>query len=71
MARGETEKALAALETQVDHKHYAGWWFMRKHPQWEPLWGEPRFEALMARIEEDIAVQRENLAQLDAAETGP
>jgi len=71
MARGETEKALATLGTLVDHRHYAGWWFMRKHPQWEPLWGEPRFETLMARIEEDISVQRENLSRMEAGDAGP
>jgi TolB-like protein/Tfp pilus assembly protein PilF len=67
MALGETDKALAALETRVDHGHRGQWWFWRKMPLYEPLWGEPRFEAAMQKIQDDIAIQRANLAQSETA----
>lgn len=70
MAVGEHEKAIQAVETLTAHKHYGGWWFMRKQPQFEPLWGTPRFEAAMQKIEDDIAIQRANLARSEAAQAG-
>jgi tetratricopeptide (TPR) repeat protein len=66
-AIGDYEKAISVFETRVDHKHYSGWWFMRMHPQFEPLWGTPRFEAAMQKIEDDLAIQRANLARMDTA----
>jgi TolB-like protein len=67
MVLGEPEKALTAIETRVSHGHWGKWWFMRKMPLYEPLWGEPRFEAAMQKIEDDLVVQRANLARLETA----
>ena len=67
MALGEKDKALAAIETQVGHGHWAGWWFWRKMPLYEPLWGEPRFEAAMQKIQDEIAIQRASLDKMDTA----
>jgi TolB-like protein/Tfp pilus assembly protein PilF len=67
LALGEPDKALSAIETRVDHKHYGSWWFMRQMPLYEPLWGNPRFEAAMQKIQDDIAVQRANLAKMQTA----
>lgn len=36
---------------------------------YEPLWGEPRFEAALRKVEDALAVQRAGLAAADAAET--
>jgi tetratricopeptide (TPR) repeat protein len=68
-ARGRLDEALDAIETWVSHHHYQQWFFVRKHPQWEPLWGHPRFEAAMQQIINDMAEQRANLARLE--EQGP
>ena len=70
VARGQVDKALDALEISISHRHYQGWFFLRKHPQFEPLWGHPRFEAAMQQIEDDLVIQRENLARMEA-EAGP
>jgi len=63
VAVGDHEKALTAIETQVEHQHYSQWFFMRKYPLFEPLWGDPRFEAAMQKIQDEIAVQRSRLAE--------
>lgn len=61
MARGQVDKALDYLEVKYSHRHYGGWYFLRKHPQFEPLWGHPRFEAAMRQVEKEMAIQRANL----------
>jgi TolB-like protein/Flp pilus assembly protein TadD len=70
-ARGRIEESLDSIETWVSHRHYQGWYFLRSHPQWEPLQGHPRFEAAMQQIQDDLAVQRANLAAIESAEAGP
>jgi tetratricopeptide (TPR) repeat protein len=65
-ARGRMEEALDSIETSVSHHHYQQWFFLRMHPQWEPLQGHPRFEAAMQQIEADMKQQREILAQSEA-----
>jgi len=67
---GETEKALAVLETQLAHGHYYYWMFDHRLPMYEPLRGEPRYRELLAERDRKLDVQRELIAQLDA-ETGP
>ena len=66
VVRGDNEKALAAIETAVEHGHFQGWYFWRKHPEMQPLWGTPRFEAAMQRVAEELARQRENLSRMKA-----
>jgi TolB-like protein/Tfp pilus assembly protein PilF len=66
VVRGDIDKALAVIETQVEHGHIQGWYFWRKHPEMEPLWGTPRFEAAMQRVAEELARQRENLSRMKA-----
>jgi TolB-like protein/lipopolysaccharide biosynthesis regulator YciM len=65
MVLGQPEKALSAIETRVSHGHWHQWWFMRRMPLYEPLRGEPRFEAAMQKIEDDLVVQRANLAETE------
>jgi TolB-like protein/Flp pilus assembly protein TadD len=67
LALGQADRALSAIETQIEHRHYRTWWFMRKSPLHEPLWGDPRFEAAMQKIQDDLAVQRANLAKMQTA----
>jgi hypothetical protein len=66
---GARDKALAAIETRFAHGHYGGWWLLRHMPQMEPLWGDPRFEATLQRVEAEMAVQREEVIRMEAAGT--
>jgi TolB-like protein len=65
-AAGDYEKALDAFEVVVDHGHYQFWWAWTKFPTLEPLRGNPRWEAGLAKIQERNAQQRENLARIRA-----
>jgi len=67
LAVGEPEKALLAIETRMNHEHFDGWWWPRKLALYEPLWGDPQFEAAMQKVEDAMAVQRANLARMDTA----
>jgi hypothetical protein len=67
MVLGQPEKALSAIETRVSHGHWHQWWFMRRMPLYEPLRGEPRFEVAIQKIEDDLVVQRANLADTETA----
>ena len=70
LAAGDLEKALTAIETSFDHGHINGWWIASKLPLWEPLRGNPRFEAAFERVRQRTSAQRENLARIDS-EAGP
>ncbi len=70
LVHGDIEKSLQAFETRVAHGHISGWWIFTRAPWFEPLRGEPRFEAALQQIRDTIAMQRENLARIDA-EAGP
>jgi TolB-like protein/Tfp pilus assembly protein PilF len=70
LASGDHAKALDAFETQVAHGHIGGWWVNTRMPWFEPLRGEPRFEAALQSIRDRMAVQRENLARMEA-QAGP
>jgi len=67
LATGQADKALMAIEERLNDRHYDGWWWLRKMPVYEPLWGDPRFEAAMQRVEDEMAIQRANLAQNETA----
>jgi hypothetical protein len=67
LAIGDQDKALAAIETRAAHGHNAQWWFMHKVPRYELLWGEPRFEAVLQKIRDDLVNQRANLARMETA----
>ena len=66
IVRGDIEKSLAAFETQVAHGHISGWWLQTRLPWYDPLRGEPRFEAALQQIRDRVAMQRENLARMDS-----
>ena len=65
-AAGDYEKALDAFEVTVDHGHYQFWWAWTNFPTFEPLRGNPRWQAGLAKIHERNALQRENLARIRA-----
>ena len=67
LAVGETEKAMRSIDTRISHEHFGGWLWARKLSIYEPLWGDPRFEAAMQTVEDAMAVQRANLAQMETA----
>jgi hypothetical protein len=55
--RGEKDKALRSLQQGYD----AGWrdhWTLRKNPIFESLRDEPAFQALLTRMESDVAQMR-------------
>jgi tetratricopeptide (TPR) repeat protein len=64
LALGEPDKAMDAIEQRVEHGHGFAWFFMRKEPQYEALWGTPRFEAVWQKIQDKLAGQRERAARI-------
>ncbi|MBC7925540.1 MAG: hypothetical protein H7039_07775 [Bryobacteraceae bacterium] len=57
MALGETEKALDCLELAA-HRHDAPVLALGVHPLWNPLRSEPRFRALLQRLNLEEAEER-------------
>ena len=50
-----------------EHRHYGGWWFLQRAPSFEPLWGEPRFEAVMAQVDAEMTQQRQRVEEMLAS----
>ncbi len=42
-----------------------GWWRLEREPIYEPLWGEPEFQALMDEIRADMATQLERVREME------
>jgi tetratricopeptide (TPR) repeat protein len=64
--KGDKQKALSALRRAVDEKWRAGWrYFLKRAPSLEPLHDEPEFQAMVAEIEADMAVQLERVLQME------
>jgi tetratricopeptide (TPR) repeat protein len=70
-AAGRMEEALEALEARFSNGGYQGWMFYRDLEPFEPLLGDPRFEALMQNVETEMERQRSSLAKLVPVEAGP
>jgi TolB-like protein/Tfp pilus assembly protein PilF len=66
---GDVDNALATIETHMspEHRHYGGWWFLRRSPTFEPLWGDPRFETVMANVEAEMTLQRQRVEEMQAS----
>jgi tetratricopeptide (TPR) repeat protein len=64
---GRYDEALRFFEQYVDHGHWGDWhWFYVKDmPYWDPVRENPRYIALMSRVEELKAEQRELIRRLD------
>ena len=59
LVAGDTEKALASLETQLAHGHFQSWQFDHQMPMYRLIEHEPRYRDLLAERERRIAEQRE------------
>jgi TolB-like protein/predicted Zn-dependent protease len=68
-ALGARERALDALEARFANGHYEIWQLLSRWPPFEPLWGDPRFEAALRQAEQATARQREEVIRMEAAGT--
>ncbi len=59
---GDYEKALDGFEKMVEGGFYEGWWAWSQLPEFEPLRGNPRWQAGLAKIQKRNEQQREKLA---------
>ena len=59
LVAGDTEKALASLETQLAHGHFQSWQFDHQMPMYRLIEHEPRYRDLLAERDRRIAEQRE------------
>ncbi len=71
-ALGDQESALGMMATMLEHRHFQSWWEPPRLEFFQPLVGDPRFEALMDAFDAEMARQRANLDRLEAeAVAGP
>ena len=67
LTSGDTEKALDSIEMQLDHGHLYWRDLIFRMPMYDQIRDEPRFQAVVEERERRIAIQREAVAQMDAA----
>jgi hypothetical protein len=61
--QGRKEDALAAFRRGVEQQHWRGdWCWLQLHPTLESVVGDPRLEALITEVRDDLARQRKRLA---------
>ena len=63
--QGDVDRALGQLRKLVDAGWRGGWWRLEREPIYEPLWGEPEFQALMDKIRADMATQLERVREME------
>jgi TolB-like protein/Flp pilus assembly protein TadD len=69
LVSGDAQTALEAYGAAVDQGLLINdWFFWSKLPWWKPLQGNPRYLALVARIEEHLAEQKRLLIEMDQSE---
>jgi TolB-like protein/Tfp pilus assembly protein PilF len=64
LAQGKFDEAIETLEKVVDHGFYGRWWLRTPLPLFDPVRDDPRFLAALAKIDAEMARQRENLARM-------
>jgi TolB-like protein/cytochrome c-type biogenesis protein CcmH/NrfG len=67
LLNGSYDRAFAFFDQYVEQAHFANyfWIFVRQLPWWDPVRSHPRYVAMMSRIEEIKAEQRELIRRLD------
>jgi tetratricopeptide (TPR) repeat protein len=65
--RGETEEALARLRIAIDEGWRNRWWWLKYRPTLASIRDHPEFQAMVAELEADAAMQRERLESSRAA----
>ena len=64
--QGEKQKALSALRQAIDEGWRSIWWyFLKDDPSLESLHDEPEFQAMVAEIEADMAVQLARVSEME------
>ena len=64
--QGNKQKALAALRQAIDEGWRASWWYyLKQDPTLESLQDEPEFQAMVAEIEADMAVQLARVREME------
>jgi TolB-like protein/predicted Zn-dependent protease len=70
LANGDNDKALAAMETSMEHGHVMGWVRVTNAPIYDPIRLDPRFFAMREEYDRLMAAQRE-LIEAGGVEPGP
>ena len=61
---GQYDQALSALEEQVENGFISWWWVNYQWPWWDNVRSEPRFQAAMQSIQDQVAEQRQLIDQM-------
>jgi TolB-like protein/DNA-binding winged helix-turn-helix (wHTH) protein len=65
--QGDIDLAIEWLRELVDAGWRDGWWRLEREPIYEPLWGEPEFQAIMNEVRADMATQLERVREMERA----
>ncbi len=63
--QGEVDRAIERLRELVDAGWREGWWRLEREPIYEPLWGDPEFQAIMDEVRVDMAAQLERVREME------